>query len=410
MANYLPKENCCPSEVVAVDLSDYEELIRQLAEDIKSGKIDKNNLSVDLVKKTYKDLSKGATKGWGNDFNELTGDNPPGDKTVQHLHQNIYRFSGAKTAAQAYEISQLLYTEDGKIRPKKEFMELVLKLNERYNRHYLETEYNTAIKAATMARQWVDFQQDAELFPNLKYKTAGDSRVRPEHQKLNGTIRPLNDPFWNKYYPPNGWNCRCYVVQTAETVTEGREDDSVPKEFYGHVGKEEVVFSKNQTYFKVVKELGEGEFNKHFETAKLDAPYLNLKGVKVNIWADLEDYKENLDAALVLKKAGYEVKLRPHVNSSILLNTPNPEYEINGQLAERKAPKGVNLRNVLSKANKQGCKIVVIDMVDSKASLEEIQKEAEARLNDPEKFPRIEEILIVNEGKTFSVKRKKQSK
>ncbi|TWP23516.1 hypothetical protein ETU10_07270 [Apibacter muscae] len=405
MANYLPEEYCCPLELVAVDLSDYEELIRQLAEDIESGKIDKNQLSVKMLKQTYGDLSKGASKGWGNDFNELTGDNLPGDKTVQHLHQNIYRFSGAKTAAQAYEISQLLYTEDGKIRPKKEFMDLVLKLNERYNRHYLETEYNTAIKAATMARQWEDFQQDAELFPNLKYKTAGDSRVRPEHQKLNGTIRPLNDPFWNKYYPPNGWNCRCYVVQTAETVNEGREDDSVPKEFYGHVGKEEVVFSKNQTYFKVVKELGEGEFNKHFETAKLDAPYLNLKGVKVNIWADLEDYKENLDAALVLKKAGYEVKLRPHVN---LKNISNPEYEINGKIAERKAPKGFNLKNIFRKANKQGCEMVVVDMVDHPYTLEEMENAVIEKLRQPDLYPTIQEVILIGKDKKIkAIKRKK---
>jgi SPP1 gp7 family putative phage head morphogenesis protein len=359
-----------------------------------------------MIKETYKDLREGASKGWGQDFNTLDGDKVQQDKTVVKLHQNLYRFSGAKTAAQTYEINKLLYTEDGQIRPKTEFMKLVLQLNSCYNKNYLETEYNTAVKAAAMARQWENFQQDTGLFPNLKYKTVGDDRVRPEHDKLNGTIKPLNDDFWSKYYPPNGWNCRCYVVQTAENETEGTEDDTVPVEFYGNVGKDQVIFSKGQTYFQVARELGEEEFARHFERAKLEAPYLTVKGVKVNIWADLEDYKENLDTALVLHKAGYDVKIRPHVDGSVLLNTPNPEYLIEGKLADRKAPKGVNLRNILTKANKQGCEIVVLHLQESGAGIDEIKKELYSRFRFDTNYPSINEALIITKDeKVISVKR-----
>ncbi len=30
---------------------------------------------------------------------------------------------------------------------------------------------------------------------------------------IQGTTLPPSDPFWDKYYPPLGWNCRCTVVQ-----------------------------------------------------------------------------------------------------------------------------------------------------------------------------------------------------
>lgn len=35
---------------------------------------------------------------------------------------------------------------------------------------------------------------------------------RPEHQKLDGLTLPANHSFWQRYYPPNGWGCQCYVV------------------------------------------------------------------------------------------------------------------------------------------------------------------------------------------------------
>lgn len=45
-----------------------------------------------------------------------------------------------------------------------------------------------------------------------KYVTVGDVRVRPEHAVLEGTVLPKDDPFWLKFYPPNGWSCRCQVI------------------------------------------------------------------------------------------------------------------------------------------------------------------------------------------------------
>ena len=50
-----------------------------------------------------------------------------------------------------------------------------------------------------------------------QYRTAGDGKVRPEHAGLNGVTLPMDDGFWDHYYPPNGWNCRCTVVQVLRT-------------------------------------------------------------------------------------------------------------------------------------------------------------------------------------------------
>jgi SPP1 gp7 family putative phage head morphogenesis protein len=47
--------------------------------------------------------------------------------------------------------------------------------------------------------------------PFWVYRTMGDNRVRPAHRALQGFIARADDPFWRKYYPPNGFNCRCMV-------------------------------------------------------------------------------------------------------------------------------------------------------------------------------------------------------
>ena len=49
------------------------------------------------------------------------------------------------------------------------------------------------------------------------YRTAHDGKVRPEHAVLHNVTLPPSDPFWDEFYPPNGWNCRCNVVKVRKS-------------------------------------------------------------------------------------------------------------------------------------------------------------------------------------------------
>lgn len=45
----------------------------------------------------------------------------------------------------------------------------------------------------------------------IRYVAILDNRTRHTHAQMHGKIAHRKDKFWEKNYPPNGWNCRCRV-------------------------------------------------------------------------------------------------------------------------------------------------------------------------------------------------------
>ena len=78
---------------------------------------------------------------------------------------------------------------------------------------WLKTNLQTAVNSSYNASQWQKLQDPAvkDLYPAYKYKTREDSHVRNEHAVLNNSVYLADDPIWKAIYPPNGWNCRCYI-------------------------------------------------------------------------------------------------------------------------------------------------------------------------------------------------------
>lgn len=126
------------------------------------------------------------------------------------LDNNAYIFSGFKVYNSLKEVGLSLTTDKGDIKPYSEFFRDVRAINAKYNHNYLEAEYDHAVGSALMASKWVEQERGGGA---LQYRTAKDNAVRPEHQRLDGITLLSSDPFWAQYYPPNGWRCRCDVVE-----------------------------------------------------------------------------------------------------------------------------------------------------------------------------------------------------
>ena len=141
---------------------------------------------------------------------------PMSDNMRRRLQRSNYIFSGLKTFHELNEAFPSLLDENGNRKPFEQFLNDVQKIHATYNEHYLRAEYNFVQASATMAEKWEEFQLDADRY-YLQYRTAGDNKVRPEHADMHGITLPMDDPFWEEFYPPNGWNCRCTVVQVRKS-------------------------------------------------------------------------------------------------------------------------------------------------------------------------------------------------
>lgn len=147
------------------------------------------------------------------------------DKMRERLTRSNYIFSGIKTFHELNEAFPSMLDENGNKKTFERFLNDVQKINDTYNANYLHAEYNFVQASATMAAKWEQFREDGDQY-YLQYRTAKDGKVRPEHAALDGVTLPPSDSFWDTYYPPNGWNCRCNVVQVRKqkyTATEHSE-------------------------------------------------------------------------------------------------------------------------------------------------------------------------------------------
>ncbi len=76
--------------------------------------------------------------------------------------------------------------------------------------------FRTMTAQAVAAGRWRQIQRLKSTRPWLRYVTAGDHRVRDAHKAWHGVILHCDDPWWDTHYPPNGFNCRCFVQQLSD--------------------------------------------------------------------------------------------------------------------------------------------------------------------------------------------------
>lgn len=73
--------------------------------------------------------------------------------------------------------------------------------------------YDANLRSARAAGQWERGQRTKAVLPFYLYQLGPSERHRPEHVAKEGVVRPVDDPFWTTWFPPNGWGCKCWLRQ-----------------------------------------------------------------------------------------------------------------------------------------------------------------------------------------------------
>lgn len=109
-----------------------------------------------------------------------------------------------------------------------------------------ENNLNTAYSAGRY-KQMID---NKDSRPFWQYFTMDDGRVRASHARLEGKVFKWDDEFWNYFYPPNGWGCRCKVMALSD---EEMKREGIAEEITGkRIRTEDRPVSKNSDIEKPV--------------------------------------------------------------------------------------------------------------------------------------------------------------
>lgn len=88
-----------------------------------------------------------------------------------------------------------------------------------------ETVFRTNVLSAYGRGHWDQAQAVKTLRPYARYSAVMDGRTRPRHAALHGLVYPLDHPFWQLYWPPWDYNCRCgaHTLSAGEMAAQGLE-------------------------------------------------------------------------------------------------------------------------------------------------------------------------------------------
>lgn len=399
-----------------------KEVIRIAGKIFESGK--GIALSPELLSGTISQIQKKLIEGYGRDFSQIAY-NSPDYEELRNLTENVYSFSAAKNYRQLKDMT-LSLTDGDRIVTEGEFIERVKAINLKYNRDWLITERNTAIAGGQMASRWVEFERNKDITPLLEYSTVGDHKVREEHALLDGVRKPVDDPFWGRYYPPNGWNCRCDVIAVPDENAEPTQDEkiTVPEVqpmFRTNLAKAGIIFPQGHPYFNGIPKTELRKAISYLPPKNSYHAVQGLQGDKINVHIlhNADETKRNLAVADDLIKEGYkDIYLLPdfhekeaHLRQKFLPRgyrqknlKKNPDAWIinkegENMICDFKILSGErNFSHRIAQAAEQAeYAVIKLDFEPEKLGLNSIERHATDRLQE---FPHLKGIIVLDkEGK-----------
>lgn len=89
----------------------------------------------------------------------------------------------------------------------------------------LRTIYDINLRMSYAAGRWASVQRNKSDLPFLRYVHTTAVHPRAEHLAWDGVTLPVDHPWWQTHYPPNGWGCKCGVISVTQTQFDRLNDE-----------------------------------------------------------------------------------------------------------------------------------------------------------------------------------------
>jgi SPP1 gp7 family putative phage head morphogenesis protein len=247
-------EPCCADHahnLEGINLSDESDALNAMIEEIYRLQGTDGTINQAVTKIFADNLWAGVVKGFGDDLVSIDYDSPDHAMLLE-IQKNVWQFSAAKNYQQLRELSDALLDENGNLRTFEQFKEFALKINAKYVKTWMRTEYNLAVTGAQAASMWLRFNENKSTLPLLMFDAVMDSQTTDLCRSLDGTIRPVDDAFWNVYMIPNHFGERSTIRQLSTGVVTPDHKlptADIPDMFKTNLAKQGLIFPEKHAYF-----------------------------------------------------------------------------------------------------------------------------------------------------------------
>jgi hypothetical protein len=282
--------------------------------------------NTELFSETCDRLKSAVEEGFGGSIPK-TAFGSPNQELLKNLTYNVGVFSSFKNHDMSKTLVMAMKDEDGNLKSFYQFRKDTAAIVGDYKIQHLQAEWNAALSNARSAANWQKAVENKDIYPNLKYTPSRSAHPRDSHRALWGTVRPVNDPFWDIYMPPSAWGCECGVTSTDEDAT--KLPDSLPEVsplFANNPGKTGKVFNNEHPYYKLEGE----EFTRVANEAK--AALFSYTRKEITTWGMNEYLKETPAGRRNIFKVPYQdttisaVVSKRSFKEILAHHTDSPEY------------------------------------------------------------------------------------
>lgn len=122
----------------------------------------------------------------------------------------------------------------------------------------LKTIYNINLRTAHAAGQWQRIQRAKATHPFLLYQLGPSREHRVEHLSWAGRLLPVDHPWWQTHFPPNGWGCKCHVRAVSKREAERLRAQGAVSEVAPDDGEQEYVNQRTGELLQVPRGIEPG--------------------------------------------------------------------------------------------------------------------------------------------------------